>query len=193
MLASMNFLIAFSLIAVLVQGKIQPQQSNIAITSSDPFTREMEDKLGKILETQNEKEMTSPRSTTVDKHEAAMILDLVKQLEKLTNAVAQASAVSADPASRKAAYKEMESQSGKLVSGLGYFVPVINDAQAKQEQSKPIAEAELRSNYERLAPRVATVIQSIRTNVIHLNETRWVVSQLRAFQETGKRGNNVRK
>jgi hypothetical protein len=188
MLGGMKFLIAIGLLAAMAQGKIQPQQSNIPITSSDPFTREMEDKLGKILEIQNEKEMTNGPASTVDRHENAMLIEMVKQLEKLTRAVGQASAPAVDDKSRKAAYKEMESQSGKLVSGLRYFVPVINDDQLKQEQPQPIQTTALRGAFEQLAPQLATVIQSIRTGVIHLNETRSVVSQLRTFQETGKRG-----
>ena len=91
-----------------------------------------------------------------------------------------------DDKSRKAAYKEMESQSGKLVSGLRYFVPVINNDQLEAEQPQPIEATALRSAFEQLAPQLATVIQSVRTGVIHLNETRSVISQLRAFQQTGK-------
>ena len=187
MLGGMRFLIAIGLLAAMTQGKIQPQQSNIPITSSDPFTREMEDKLGKILEIQNEKEMTNGPAATVDRHENAMLIEMVKQLEKLTRAVGQASAPAVDDKSRKAAYKEMESQSGKLVSGLRYFVPVINDDQLKQEQPAIEATA-LRGAFEQLAPKLVTVIQSIRNGEIHLNETRSVISQLRTFQETGKRG-----
>jgi hypothetical protein len=186
MLGGMKFLIAIGLVAAMMQGKIQPQQSSIPITSSDPFTREMEDKLGKILEIQNEKEMTNGPAKTVDRHENAMLIEMVKQLEKLTRAVGQASTPSADDKSRKAAYKEMESQSGKLVSGLRYFVPVINDEQTKPEQPQPIEANGLRSAFEQLAPQLARVIQSIRTGVIHLNETRSAISQLRAFQQTGK-------
>ena len=77
MLGGMKFLIAIGLVAAMTQGKVQPQQSATPITSSDPFTREMDDKLGRILEIQNEKEMTNGPPKTVDRHENAMLVEIV--------------------------------------------------------------------------------------------------------------------
>ena len=192
MLSGMKLVFVLTMLVTLGQGTAQPPQSNIPVTSSDPFTREMEDKLGKILEIQNEREMGNGQPSTLDRHEAAMLSEMVKQLQRLTDAVTQATANPNDIAKRKAGYKEMESQSGKLLSGLKYFIPVINDTQSRPEQPTLIPETQLRTTYAGLAPRLADVIHSIKTGVIHLNDARTVVSQLRMFQETGKRAGSAK-
>jgi hypothetical protein len=162
-------------------------QSAAPITTSDPFTRMIEDRMQKVLEEQNEREMTSSRpAAKVNAQEAAMILDMEKNLGKLTALVAQATSDGGAPAARRKAYDEIESLSKKLHSTLKYLVPIIDTEEARKDPAKSIPEESLRPTYEEFAPRFGAVIQSIKHGVIHVFEARLVAAQLRALQLTAK-------
>jgi len=162
------------LIVLALQGVRAPQQSSGMITSSDEFTRRMEDRLALTLEAQNEREMTSPKkSAPPNRQELAMLQDLEKNLDKLTLAV------------RQSDYKNVESLSGKIVSGVKFFLPDI-EKQSKPASLEALPATSIGPVFEKLGNGVALVIKGLRDGVLNLRLTGEVVSQLRVVQQSAR-------
>ena len=102
-----------------------------------------------------------------------MLQDLEKNLDKLTLAV------------RQSDYKNVESLSGKIVSGVKFFLPDI-EKQSKPASLEALPATSIGPVFEKLGNGVALVIKGLRDGVLNLRLTGEVVSQLRVVQQSAR-------
>jgi len=169
------------ILALSMQG-VRPRENSAAtITSSDAYTRQMEDRMQVLLEAQNEKELTSPKNARApNPHETAMLRDMEKHLEKLQTAVNQKS------------YKDIESLSGKIVTGVKFFIPDI-EKQQTTDRVETLAADSIGSVFDTLGPGISAVVKGLREGVLNLRLTAEVVSQLRTVQKTAKSARSAKR
>ena len=172
-------------VVAAAQSTRSPPQSATPIPTGDAWDRLQQDRLQKTLELQNEKELASAAKVPPpSRQEAAMLYDMEQQLEKMTLAVSVIAKPDSPAATRQKAFKDIDSLSGKLLSGVRFLAPGIEEK--SNEPLKPIAMENFVPTFISLSARVSILIKGLREGVLSITSTRIALLQLQALQQAAK-------
>lgn len=155
-------------------------------TSTDPYTAMLEDRMRQALEEQERTELSSPPRTITDPHLLSMMRDLERHFGKLMSAAVELSRTPAAmiEAQRKSC-REIESNTGKLLTGIRFFVPAADSNENAVAIQATSTEA-LTLKIANVTPGLTSVVKSLGQDVIDLNQFKAVVSQLKVIQRGAK-------
>jgi len=165
----MDRIILLVISSLLITGQqANRPQSATPVETGDAFDRLQQDKLLKVLELQNDKELTSPGNVPPpNPQEAAMIDGMRKNLDKLSIAV------------QKKSYKDIESLSGKIIDGVKFFIPEVEPKQAPEVQDIDLV-------FAKLGPGCASIVKGLKEGTVNLTQAKAVLLGLRGIQMTAK-------